>query len=202
MPIPRLCLAVLALASLSACVAPSLAGLSSMAGLMARDQPAMRWDHRDEGPAWTKSTLLAVASRDDVLATQTPADIGDWCPGYLDASLPERRAFWAGLLSALAKYESQWNPAASGGGGRYIGLMQISPQTARSQGCAATSGAALKNGSANLACAVEIMASQVGRDKMVSGNGNRGIGRDWGPVKSASNRSEMSAWTASQAYCQ
>lgn len=145
--------------------------------------------------------MSMIARQDAVLAARVPADIEGWCPGYDDASLPERRAFWAGLLSATAKHESTWNPQASGGGGRYIGLMQISPQTARAHGCTATSAAALKDGEANLACAIRIMSKQVGRDGVVAGGGREGIGRDWGPFRVASKRSDIAAWTKSQAYC-
>lgn len=164
-------------------------------------QAAMGWDARPEAAVWTASTLAAVARYDGVLAGAVPGDIKAWCPGYANNGLAERRAFWAGLLSALAKPESSWNPRASGGGGRYIGLLQISPQTARANGCAATSAGALKDGSANLACGVKIMARQVAQDSVVAGNGRRGLGRDWGPFNKASTRAEMAGWTARQSYC-
>jgi hypothetical protein len=166
------------------------------------ERPAMRWDHRPEAANWTNISMNMIAANDAVLAKQVPADIDRFCPGYDTASLPERRAFWAGLLSATAKHESTWNPAASGGGGRYIGLMQISPQTARAYRCEATSASALKNGEANLACAIKIMSTQVGRDGVVAGGGNRGIGRDWGPFRVASKRSDIAGWTKSQDYCE
>ncbi|MES2667193.1 MAG: lytic transglycosylase domain-containing protein [Pseudomonadota bacterium] len=178
-------------ATLAACVPGKLPQMPDFA------LPAMRWDHRPEAAGWTTSTLLAVAARDDVLANRVPGDIAAWCPAYPKAPLQDRRAFWVGLLSAVAKYESSWNPRASGGGGRYVGLMQISPATASQYDC----GGGLKDGSANLACAVRIVAAQVGRDGVVAGRGNRGIGRDWGPFRSASKRAEMSAWTSKQSYC-
>ncbi len=164
--------------------------------------PAMGWDHRPEAPEWTQKTLLAVASEDTELAASVPSDIGNWCPGYQTAGIEDRRAFWAGLMSAVAKHESTWNPVAAGGGGRWIGLMQISPQTAQHYGCEATSSSALKNGAANLSCAVEIAAAQVGRDDAVAGNGRAGMGRDWAPFRNASKRAEMAAWTSAQPYCQ
>jgi len=145
--------------------------------------------------------MSAVADQDMTLALAVPTDIEGWCPGYEDASLPERRAFWAGLLSALAKHESTWNPAASGGGGRWIGLTQISPATARAYGCEAKTSAALKNGEANLACAVRIAAKQVGRDRLVAGTGRAGMGRDWAPFATGSKRKDMAAWTSGQSYC-
>ena len=184
-----------AAASLSACVN------TKPAEEMAFVAPPMQWDHHPEGPEWTESTLVAVSTKDQVLSEKVPADIQTWCPGYMDASVDERRAFWAGLLSAVAKYESTWNPAASGGGGRWIGLMQISPRSAANYGCDATSVVALKDGEANLQCAVEIMSTQVAKDGMVAGGGNRGIGRDWAPLRSNEKRSAMSAWTSAQPYC-
>jgi Transglycosylase SLT domain len=164
--------------------------------------PPMQWDHHPQGEVWTESTLVAVSTKDALLSQRVPADIEAWCPGYADASVDERRAFWAGLLSAVAKYESTWNPQASGGGGRWIGLMQISPRSASNYGCAATSVVALKNGEANLECAVEIMSEQVAKDGLVAGGGNRGIGRDWAPLRSNEKRAAMAAWTSQQPYCQ
>ena len=161
----------------------------------------MRWDARPEAAEWTARTLVAIAARDDVLASKVPGDIKTWCPGYSKASLPNRRAFWAGLLSAVAKYESSWNPRAAGGGGRYIGVMQISPKSAANYNCRATSAKALKDGAANLECAVKMMATQVGRDGVVAGKGNRGVGRDWMPLRKSTPRAEMAGWTRKQAYC-
>jgi hypothetical protein len=179
-----------------------LAGCMHDPGLSMSDfRPAMHWDHRAEGEDWTGRTLLAVAAEDAKLAARVPADIDSWCPGYRDATLAERRAFWVGVLSALAKHESTWNPRAVGGGGRWVGLTQIAPATARQYGCAARTSAELKDGAANLACAVEIMAANVAADGMVAGGGNRGIGRDWAPLRSRSKRGDMMAWVSRQDYC-
>ena len=164
--------------------------------------PPMQWDHHPEGPEWTESTLVAVSTKDQLLSERIPADIATWCPGYQTATVEERRAFWTGLLSAVAKYESTWNENASGGGGRWIGLMQISPRSAANYGCNATSVGALKDGEANLQCAVEIMSTQVAKDGLVAGGGNRGIGRDWAPLRSSEKRAAMAAWTSQQPYCQ
>ncbi|NUB43747.1 transglycosylase SLT domain-containing protein [Fertoebacter nigrum] len=164
--------------------------------------PVMRWDHRPEAPVWTEQTLLAIQSNDAALTSLVPNDIATWCPAYPEADADQRRAFWSGIISALAKHESTWNPLAAGGGGRWIGLTQISPRTAAAYGCDATSVGALKDGAANLSCAVEIAAEQVARDGMVAGNGKQGMGRDWAPFRSAAKREDMAAWTRSQSYCQ
>lgn len=194
---------------ISACVAPETGAGAGKAYFIdpsasytpPADLPDMRWHRRAEADSWTAEALQAVAEKDAVLTAKVPADIAQWCPGYKSADADDRRAFWVGLMSAVAKHESSWNPAAAGGGGRYIGLMQISPRTAAQHGCDANSAGALKNGGDNLTCAVEIFAEQVGADGVVAGNGSRGIGRDWGPFRNASKRAEMSAWTSAQPFC-
>nr|WP_245866839.1 transglycosylase SLT domain-containing protein [Kandeliimicrobium roseum] len=158
--------------------------------------PAMRWDHRPEAKLWTAATLTALEDHGAMLPSFVPADIAAYCPGYAEASEQNRAAFWAGLLSALAKHESTWNPAAVGGGGLWYGLVQIDPRTARGYGCAARTGSALKDGAANLRCAVRIASAQVTKRGTVS----TGM-RDWGPFHSAQKRAEMQAWTREQPYC-
>jgi hypothetical protein len=185
-----------AAASLAACAQDRPASEMSFVA------PPMQWDFHPEGSEWTESALVALSTKDRVLSERVPADIETWCPGYAEASMDARRAFWAGLLSAVARYESTWSETASGGGGRWIGLMQISPRSAATYGCEATSVGALKDGEANLECAVEIMSTQVAKDGLVAGGGNRGIGRDWAPLRSTEKRSAMSAWTRAQPYCQ
>ena len=191
---PALLLLALALALVSAPVAANTKKILPL--------PVMRWDHAPQGSEWTKEALLQVADHDGELTSTVPGDIEVYCPGYAAASKDERRAFWVGLLSATAKYESGFNQAAVGGKGRYVGLMQISLPTARHYACDATSATGLKDGAANLSCAVDIVAPHVAADGMVAGNGNRGIARDWGPWQSAKNRAAMATWTRAQDYCQ
>jgi hypothetical protein len=192
-------IAPLSMALLIGCVGGEDMGTT---GSQSAALPAMRWDHRPEASVWTAATLSAVARHDADLADDVPADIGAWCPGYAKASVEERRAFWAALLSALAKHESTWNPSASGGGGKWIGLTQIAPSTARGHGCQATTVSELKDGAENLECAVEIAADKVAEDGLVAGNGNRGLGRDWAPFRADSKMADMAAWTRAQSYCQ
>ncbi|MFP5478534.1 MAG: transglycosylase SLT domain-containing protein [Alphaproteobacteria bacterium] len=186
---------MVAVTSLSGCVQTDTSDQMSFVA------PPMQWDHHPEAEVWTESTMVAISTKDPILSERVPADIATWCPGYPEATVEERRAFWVGLLSAVAKYESTWNERASGGGGRWIGLMQIDPRSARNYGCEATSVTALKDGEQNLECAVEIMSTQVAKDNLVAGGGNRGIGRDWAPLRSSEKRAAMAAWTREQPYC-
>jgi hypothetical protein len=164
--------------------------------------PVMRWDHRPEAAEWTEATLDALRAEGAVLASTVPDDIDEFCPGYTEASADERKAFWAGLFSAIAKYESTWNPQASGAGGRYLGLMQISPATADYVGCDLSDGG-LTDGAANLQCAVRIAANRApDGGGLVQGSGAlAGLVNDWGPMHDSAKVAEMAAWTASQSYC-
>lgn len=162
--------------------------------------PATRWDHRPEAGSWTGASLAMLDAEAAVLTRVVPDDAEAWCPGYGSADAETRAAFWVGFLSALARYESTWQPEAVGGGGRWFGLMQISPATARYRGCSAASGEALRDGAANLRCALRIMAVTVPRDGVVS-QGRRGVAADWGPMRQAHVVEEMQDWLHAQRYC-
>lgn len=165
--------------------------------------PATRWNARSEAALWTRAMLSALKGHASPLVESVPRDIADWCPGYAGNSASRRAAFWAGFASALAKHESTYRPEAVGGGGRWYGLLQILPATARGYGCRAGTGAALKDGAENLSCALRIMAVTVPRDNAVSLRDGRwrGVAADWGPMRSASKRRDMAGWLRSQDYC-
>ncbi len=163
--------------------------------------PSLRWDGHPEDMDWTLATMAALRGPGAALARTVPQDIANWCPGYEAAGPGQRRAFWAGLVSALAWHESTHREAAVGGGGRWFGLVQISPSTARYRGCTATSGEALLDGAANLRCGLRIMGVTVPRDGVVS-QGMRGVAADWGPFHSTRKREDMRQWLRSQEYCQ
>ncbi len=167
--------------------------------------PPLHWDDPRPGmeaparPAWGPALFRAVLAQEGLLDV-VPEDIETWCPAYAEAGPDQRAAFWAGLVSALSWYESTHRPDAVGGGGRWFGLVQIAPATARYRGCAVGTGEALMNGAANLRCAVRIMAQNVERDGVVS-RGMRGVAAEWGPFHSSQRREGMRAWVSVQDYC-
>jgi hypothetical protein len=171
----------------------------------ARDNelPRARWENRGDGPLWTRVVISAVESHGQGLLKTVPRDIGDWCPAYAENGAEERAAFWAGLLSTLARYESTWNPRAVGGGGRWFGLMQIYPPTAEFRDCRVRSGEGLQHGPANLNCAVRIMNVTVPRDAAISVKDSqwRGVAADWGPIRNDWMRRDMQRYTKRQVYC-
>ena len=165
--------------------------------------PRTRWDKRADHPLWTRAAMSAVATATD-LDSIVPRDIAAWCPAYAQNPPAQRRAFWVGMMSALARYESTLNPRAVGGGASWYGLLQISPATARGYGCRATSGEALLDPLANLSCAARIMGVTVARDRAVAlFDGRwRGVAADWGPMSHPAKIAEMAEWTRAQSYCQ
>jgi hypothetical protein len=166
--------------------------------------PRTRWQHMDGHAVWTRSALSALKTHGKPLVELVPADIETWCPAYERATDANRRAFWVGFMSSLAKHESTYKPWAVGGGGKWYGLLQILPATARGYKCNVGTGEALKNGAANLSCAVRIMAHTVPRDGVIHGYVNRkgrGVTADWGPMHSAAKRRDMAGWLRQQSYC-
>ena len=165
--------------------------------------PRMAWGQKPGTAIWTRAALSALQGHAAPLAQSVPRDIADWCPAYPQADAAQRRAFWAGFASTLARYESTYRAAAVGGGGLYHGLLQILPATAAGYGCHARNGAALQNGAANLSCGLRIMARTVARDGVIAVQSGRwrGVAADWGPIRDAGKRAQMQAWLKQQSYC-
>lgn len=179
--------------------AQDIAGLRPQARV--GDVPSTRWAHKPRHLLWNRAALSALRTHGQALVDTVPDDIAQWCPHYPEAGPDLRGAFWVGFLSTLAKHESTYKPSAVGGNGRWFGLLQISPGTARGYGCNAESGSELQEGAANLSCAVRIMAVTVPRDGVIYGPGGRGVAADWGPMRSTSKRADMAGWLRRQSYC-
>ncbi|MDO5646662.1 lytic transglycosylase domain-containing protein [Paracoccus sp. (in: a-proteobacteria)] len=199
----RIALSLAALAVVAACQsapqATTPAPQTTEAAQMSLATPPMRWGQRSGSDAWTRATLAALDREGVTILSRVPHDIDAFCPNYASLNDTGRKAFWAGLLSAVAKHESTYNPQAAGGGGRWIGLMQIAPATWQHYGCQGN----IRDGADNMSCAVRIMTRQVGRDNAVAhdGNGWRGVARDWAPMRNPAKRADIAAWTSRQSYC-
>ncbi|MDQ2095426.1 lytic transglycosylase [Rhodalgimonas zhirmunskyi] len=169
--------------------------------------PDMRWDHQKGSKLWTRGALAAMRDHGRPLTSMVPRDIQTWCPAYPTAGPDQRAAFWVGFMSALSKHESTYRPWAVGGGGLWYGLLQILPSTARLYDCRARTGEALKDGPANLSCAIRIMARTVPRDGVIHEYTKakkrrwRGVSADWGPMRSEKKRADMAHWLRAQDYC-
>ena len=165
--------------------------------------PRTRWDFRLDARVWVRAAMSAISGHGAPLLDVVPRDIDAWCPAYGEAGPAQRQAFWVGMMSALSKHESTYNPRAVGGPNLWYGLLQIYPDTARRYGCRARTGEALKDPVENLSCAARIMAVTVARDRAVALHDGRwrGVAADWGPMTNRSKIAEMSSWTRRQSYC-
>ncbi|MEP1614446.1 MAG: transglycosylase SLT domain-containing protein [Roseobacter sp.] len=165
--------------------------------------PALRWNHVPQSDEWEEAAVAALETHGLPLVEMVPADIDTWCPAYEGADVAGRQAFWVGFMSALAKHESTYRPEVVSSNGKWFGLLQISPATARGYGCRAGSGTALKVGGENLSCAIRIMSVTVPRDGVVYANDGRwrGVAADWGPLRVASKRQDISGWLNAQPFC-
>jgi hypothetical protein len=198
----RAALSFAALAVLAACSTtptPTSAPPAESPEMSLTQAPPMRWGERTGSEEWTRATLAALDREGVTILSRVPHDINEFCPNYRQLAQDGRKAFWAGLLSAVAKHESTYNPQAAGGGGKWLGLMQIAPATWRHYDCEGD----IRNGGDNMSCAVKIMTHQVGRDNAVARDdgGWRGVARDWAPMRSSTKRADIAAWTSSQSYC-
>lgn len=167
--------------------------------------PRARWvGHADgEGDMWTMAMLTALGNHPRPLESVIPRDIDRFCPAYAENNDAKRNAFWVGLMSALTRYESTYNPEAVGGGGLWFGLLQIAPPTAQHFDCRATTGEALKLPMANLRCAARIMTHTVRRDNAIALHDGRwrGLAADWGPMRNEAMVDAIASWTREQDYC-
>lgn len=159
-----------------------------------------RWDGTDGGGRWTAAALSALDGHGAPLVKLVPADIRDYCPRYEAAGDRARKAFWVNLVASLSLHESTWDPDASGGDGRWHGLLQIAPATAQGYGCRADDASGLRDGVLNIACGLRIMSVTVPRDGVISA-GMRGVAADWGPFHQPRKRDDIQGYTRSLPYC-
>ena len=172
---------------------------------MAEAEPAApeivtRWDHRPEASIWSDAMFNALVEEQAEMLALDPRDATEFCPDYASANAEERAAFWVAFFSGLARFESGWRPEAAGAGGRYRGLLQISPRTARHHGCDIASASELYDGATNLTCATRIAASAVARDGVIA-TGRGGVARDWPPMRNPRKRAEVAEFTRALPVC-
>jgi hypothetical protein len=168
-------------------------------------------------PAVAEIDSAAASSRPEdahgsKLLASNVSDIAAFCPGYPASDSTARRAFWVGLISALAKHESNYNPAAKyeegfadSNGKKVIsrGLLQISIESGRGYHCDIPNDESLHDPNVNLTCAVKILNRLVSRDGILASNSApyKGASAYWSPFRDSTKRLDIRNWTKAQAYC-
>jgi hypothetical protein len=177
------------------------------------------WGAANGHAEWTDATFSAVDELGGKLWEPgfKPVDIADYCPGFSSTSAENRELFWVGLLSAMAREESGFNPDQDttenfkDSHGDFVisrGLLQLSVESAnqRAYGCDIKAAEDLHDAATNLRCAVRIMVYQVTKgDGRIAGRAASGeflgAAAYWGSLRTPGTRERIAAWTRSQPYC-
>ena len=75
---------------------------------MASGLPLLAWDQGSHKTTWTRDLIDAIAFSD--LPDTYPTDSSDLCKGYSVKPRSQRVEFWAHLISAMVKWESNFKP--------------------------------------------------------------------------------------------
>ena len=186
------------------------------------------WDGQLDGATWTALALEALVDIGDPLVSAEPSDIAEFCPRYADLDADGRRAFWVGVLSAMSRFESNFDPEASfdepahcpteacrismtTADGRPVvsrGLLQLSQESANGyRGCPVPPADELRlhEPGLNLRCSVAIMSRWVPADGVISADdgGWRGGARYWSVLRPNDRRTlaQIQAFTRTSALC-
>lgn len=175
------------------------------------------WDDRAEGAQWTAFTRAALATEGRALRMIEPTDVAAYCPAYTTLSGEEREAFWLGLLSSMARFESDFRPTTSfqenfnDRTGKSVisrGLLQLSQESANSSlyRCGIEDSEELHDPRTNLNCAVKIMTALVSRDRTIGAQVDgrwRGGSAYWSVLRTTSGSNpKIRAYTNRMEVCQ
>ena len=174
-----------------------------------------RWGSAPPRDAWTQMALAAVDQVGSELWAPgfIPSDIQAYCPAYANKAVGDRKLFWVGLISSLAKFESNFDPAVTyqesfnDAQGRPVisrGLLQISMESANGYGCGITQATQLHDPRTNLSCGVRIMNRQVPRHRVIAAQRQGrwlGAASYWSPFRREDRRADLASWVARQPYC-
>jgi hypothetical protein len=154
---------------------------------------ALSWDDDATRKTWSAALVAAVREHKDELDRGNP---DAFIPGYAQLSPDEQVKFWAELVVAIAKYESNWNPRA-----HFkeppplnvvsLGLLQLSYEDGAQYHLEALDqhareDHALEDPQVNLRCGVAMLAHLVARDGVVAagrGDKSRGAARYWAVLR-------------------
>jgi hypothetical protein len=176
------------------------------------------WAKKNPDGSWTKAASNAVWH--STLPFSVPKDIERFCPSYIKRDYGGRTYFWAGLISIMARPESNFNPSTKyvesfkDNKGRPVvsrGLLQLSIESAMGSKCDAKANVKteqdLHDPGKNIACASVILDKWVNIDNIIATYGPKGAkpsggGRYWSVLREGNGHlPEIMAFTRSLAVC-
>ena len=165
----------------------------------------------------TRITLRELEAQPDALFAVEPVDYRQWCPAFKQLDREGRKAFYLGLISGIARYESDFraNVKYLEPGGHYSrGLTQLGQLALsyypRSRCDVSGDPRQLHNVDKNLTCATMLVSYWVQRDGYVASKGNNGSGdaryygaaRYWATLREGlRGHEQISAYTRSLPIC-
>lgn len=174
------------------------------------------WATANPDGSWTRTAEQAVAATQ--LYTVVPDDIQQFCPSYAALPQQQRKQFWVGLLSAMAKPESNFRPQTSyqerflDRQGKPVisrGLLQISIESANQQryNCQIAEPKKLHDPKINLRCGAKILALWVKTDGIIAQPEDAktpiGGGRYWSTLRaSRGHLDDIAAFTRQLPFCE
>jgi hypothetical protein len=163
---------------------------------------SLSWDNVLARKAWSTQLIASVTDR---IAQLEQANPNAFIDGYNTLSSALRIKFWAEMLIAIAKFESNWNPhdifhEPPPLGVDSIGLLQLSYQDQANYKLEPLSEAArsLEDPLVNLRCGVTIFATLVGQDRTVASSVSgkfRGAARYWSTLRAGHKLDQIVALT-------
>lgn len=172
------------------------------------------WAKKNTDGSWTAAAEAAVAKSG--LARAVPTDIDRFCPAYRTKDFADRVQFWVGLLSIVARPESNFKPETTytesfddAQGNKVVsrGLLQISIESANQQkySCGIMKSENLHDPTTNLVCGVKILDAWVKTDNVIATYGTespRGGGRYWSTLREKNKHlTELATFTRSLKVC-
>jgi hypothetical protein len=133
------------------------------------------WDGEvDDASVWTLWLSKGLEAHASDLIRSTPKDATDFCAAWPRLSRHDREQVWITLISAIAKYESDFNPSASFDEPPpleedSIGLMQLSLSDAKDFHCGFKTESEIEDPRRNLDCAVRILDHLIPSGGLIGG---------------------------------
>ncbi len=191
-----------------------LATVLTLLSTAAAAQDYAAWAKKNTDGNWTSAAEMAVTNSQ--LVESVPKDINNFCPAYSTRNAEDRKVFWVGLLSIVARPESNFKPEAKytenfadAQGNKVVsrGLLQISIESANQKkyACGIKKAEDLHDPAANLACGVKILDAWVKTDHVIAAYGTgapRGGGRYWSTLREKNKHlAEIMKFTRSLKVC-
>ena len=174
------------------------------------------WESKVSGSkAWSDHVYAELDVIGQDLVDVIPADKSLFCPNYANLSYSQRKQYWAFMLSAMARFESNFKPETSytesfedANGNRVVsrGLLQISIESGNSYGCGLKKASELHDPKVNLSCGIRILNRWLGRDGRIAGKVSgawKGGARYWSVLREGDKTSYKSivSWSQNLSIC-